>query len=105
MPPRTTRLRRRGRPRYASYVADRGYQEWVRSQGCVIGTGCLGVVQAHHVDTRGHGGHDRKNLAGLCVGHHDELHTSGRVSFARKHGVNLTAIAETLWRDYQRGSE
>lgn len=106
LPPRTTRLRRRGRPRYASYVADRGYQAWVRAHPCVIGTGCEGRIEAAHVTSRGAGGQDENNLTPMCHRHHAMQHTMGLVSFGERFEVNLRAIAETLWRDYtERGSE
>lgn len=99
---RTSRLRRRGRPRYRSYVADKPYQAWIRSLPCVIAGKheCKGVIQCCHLKTRGSSGKDAANVFPGCVAAHDEQGHS-IVSFERKYRVHLRAIARELWNTYQ----
>ena len=100
-------LRRRGRPRYRSYVADKPYQDWVRAHPCVIGKDCEGRIEAAHVTSRGAGGQDENNLTPMCHRHHAMQHTMGLVSFGERFEVNLRATAERLWAEFvtERGSE
>ena len=96
---RTARLRPKGGSRFKG-KRDDAYRMFVRSQPCLIGIFCLGVVEAHHVKTRGAGGADRDNLLALCGRHHSEWHTIGRRSFERRWGLDAAAEAVELGQRY-----
>ncbi len=51
----------------------------------------------HHVKTRGSGGKDERNVAKLCMGHHSEIHTIGRKTFAEKYDIDLAWEAKVIW--------
>ena len=50
------------------------------------GRGVDGIVEAHHVETRGAGGSDLKAIP-LCRKHHSEIHMVGVDTFAKRHGM------------------
>ena len=89
---RKTPLKKRGKgKRFASYVPNKDYQDFVRSKGCVVAHTRQGEWQYHsgavefdHITTRGAGGQDEGNGWGLCAEHHVERHTLGLKSFAAK---------------------
>jgi hypothetical protein len=56
-------------------------------------------VEAHHVKSKGAGGHDRAAI-GLCTDHHREGHNRGWVTFQAKYGVDLVAVAAALSQRY-----
>ena len=71
----------------------------VRALPCYIAgamfDGCLGVVHAHHVKTKGAFGSDRQCIP-LCSIHHNETHRRGVKSFAAKYGIDYEkAVRET----------
>ena len=70
---------------------------WIRSLRCVVGLGCCGRVEAHHVRVRGSRATDRL-VAPACYRHHHEM-TPAQV--ATLYGVDWLFAAkcyETEWR-------
>ena len=70
---------------------------YIRTLPCTVchRYGC----EPHHVKTRGSGGKDWNpdgsgNLVPLCPGHHREIHTIGRLTFAEKYKLDLPAKAK-----------
>ena len=53
--------------------------------------GCLGMVHAHHVKTKGAFGSDKQTIP-LCAIHHNEFHRSGVNTFARKYGLDYDKL-------------
>jgi hypothetical protein len=46
------------------------------------------AAHTHHKKTRGAGGADEEaNYIALCIFHHEEVHLIGKLSFARKYGL------------------
>lgn len=59
----------------------------------------MGVIEAHHVDSKGAGGGDEQ-VVPLCSAAHAEIHKIGRHTFRLKYGdINLEKIAAGLWKD------
>lgn len=83
-----------------------GHRQWVRRFLCAV-EGCNGLpIIAAHVrlgipkEDKGGTGmkpHDRWCVP-LCDAHHDEQHSIGEATFARKYGLDLIALAEQLQR-------
>ena len=103
---RKTPLKKRGKgKRFASYVPNKDYQDFVRAHGCWAiqdPNDCLGVVEFDHITTRGAGGQDEGNGWGLCAEHHVERHTLGLKSFAAKYDINPREIGTALWVAWER---
>lgn len=63
---------------------------------------CGGRVEAHHVRAGGNGGVglkcDDSRCVPLCSVAHKELHDKGHDTFERKYRLDLTGIAERLWK-------
>lgn len=103
-------LQRRKAPkmgtREETRVRSQGHLRWVRGFYCCVmgraGHECAGNIEAHHVKESMDGGMGVKPsdefAVPLCSLAHAELHTSGETSFQAKHGVDLLAVAATLWR-------
>ena len=78
------------------------HRSWVRKHACSV-RGCLGTpIEAAHVRIGTHAGVGRKPsdrwVISLCVFHHREQHEVGERSFARKHSIDLTSLAEEFAR-------
>ena len=125
---RRSRLKARGRARFrVSGKPDHEYRAWVRERGCVVqfdairlawnqavatpaewpvieAKRCGGRPEFAHVRSRGAGGTDREAVC-LCTTHHREQHRIGIQTFQAKYAVDLTAIADRLWRTHQEGAE
>lgn len=59
-------------------------------------------MQVAHVKSRGAGGGDHGNVVPLCAGAHNEQHTAGSKTFAKRWNVDLQAEADLLWLEYSR---
>lgn len=75
------------------------HRAWIRTLPCSV-VGCRGPSVCAHVRQNTGGGtgikpHDRWTVP-LCDNHHKEQHAIGHVSFDRKHGIDLRAIAIRL---------
>lgn len=71
--------------------------EWVRGHPCMI---CgEPSVAAHAAKTRGAGG-KKRHLVRLCPDHEDDFHEMGKLSFERRHDVDLELAAWKLWREW-----
>jgi hypothetical protein len=81
--------------RQARHAAAYGeHAVFVRTLPCAV---CLRrPVDAAHVRSRGAGG-TAADLVPLCREHHAEQHTVGIATFQRRHGLDLPALARTLW--------
>ena len=81
------------------------HDSFVRDAGCVVPECPRALKQmmvgthAHHVKSRGAGG-GYKDLVGLCLWHHDEIHKSGKRTFAERHGVDLASEAARLIQEH-----
>ena len=84
------RIKAKGRSRFPKRRCPE-YLAYIRTLPCVI-CGASGVDPAH-VRSRGAGGDDVGNTVPLCRECHDSQHTVGRVSFERKHRVDLALAA------------
>ncbi len=95
---RLKRLRRTNRTR----PGQPKHMKWVRGFKCCVDR-CDGwPVIFHHVRSAGEAGMGEKDDrygAPLCNDHHIELHQIGWRTFEAKHGLDLEALAEQLWRD------
>lgn len=68
-------------------ITDRRLLDSYHNKPCVICGKTEGTV-AHHVKTRGSAGNDvRDNLRALCVTHHQEVHSQGTLTFAKKYNL------------------
>jgi hypothetical protein len=60
--------------------------------------------EPHHVRSRGAGGTDfvghgsHGNLTPLCASCHRSLHSTGRRTFEKNHGIELASAAESYYR-------
>ena len=73
------------------------HRAFVRRHACVV-PGCDGrPTEFAHVKTRGSGGHDSSGIA-LCSQHHKEQHSIGILTFQRRYGLDLWAIAAEFTR-------
>jgi hypothetical protein len=67
-------------------IVDKELLAEFKNKPCAVGKNCLGDVVAHHIKTKGSGGHDvSKNLRALCVRHHTEIHAIGAYTFLLKY--------------------
>ena len=77
---------------------DPDHLDKVRALPCYLSgifEGCMGMVHAHHIQTKGAFGGDRQTMP-LCAIHHNETHLRGVRSFAKKYGVDYEkAVRET----------
>lgn len=74
-----------------------GHLAFVRDHACCV-PGCDGrPIEAAHVRNGTDGGLGMKPgdqwAISLCSSHHREQHQTGEVSFARRHGIDLLALA------------
>ena len=81
-------------------VVDMGFREWIRTRDCVVVMCQNPALCAHLPRVRRHG--DKENCLPVCDAHHKEQHDMGRWSWALKHGLDLTGLAQTYWRRYQQ---
>lgn len=83
------------------FAAERvpAYLAWIKTLPCVIGHGCGGVIDPHHV--RGRKVNDVGTVVSLCRVHHEEFHAHGRHTFDRKYGVCLVDEAQWLATQYE----
>jgi len=51
---------------------------------------------AHHVKHVKNGGRDHGNLVPLCLQHHTEIHSIGRLTFGEKYDIVLEEIARSI---------
>jgi hypothetical protein len=74
------------------------HQAFVRRHSCSIPGCARGMIEFHHVLTRGarHGDEYGVSLCGGPDGHHAEFHRLGIQSFQRKYTIDLLAIAEAF---------
>ena len=81
---------------------DTPYTEFIKTQPCLIGVGCIGQIINHHTKTKGSGGSDREQVP-LCGGrHHPEVHTIGRDTFQKKYNINFGEEIKRLNALYER---
>jgi hypothetical protein len=94
------------------------YADWIRQRVCIVEgsvwhhyqvyqrvPGPAYWTEAAHVRSRGAGGRAEGNLVPLCVMHHREQHEDGIQSFQARYGLDLRAIAASLWATYQAQTE
>ena len=75
-----------------------GHCTWVKQFGCTVqNQDCFGIIETHHVKTKGAGGGDEQVIP-LCTKHHKEWHDNGRKTFAKRYSINAEEIAAKLWR-------
>ena len=68
---------------------DLNYMAFIRTLKCLIGNEkCFGVMNAHHVISRGAGGSDYTCVP-LCYAHHREVHDRGTETFQKEHNVDF----------------
>jgi hypothetical protein len=78
------------------------HRRWVKSHGCCV-PGCNArEVEFAHLRSAANAGlaqkpHDIFGIS-LCRTHHDEQHRVGAVSFGRKYGIDLWALASEFAR-------
>lgn len=113
-PLRKTRVRpvnrkRRAKERLRAYGPP-ARRAWVASLPCGVHPVWHGLCDAGprdnaHIESGGAGRKaDSDTVIPLCRRHHETLHRVGRVSFERRYGVDLAALAaatELAWRDYE----
>lgn len=98
--------RRRRKKRAAAGLVYGPHYHWAKSSGpCLLagspGHTCTGPIDAHHVETVGHGGVDANNVVRLCRGAHRlselSVHRMGRNSFEAYWHVDLQYEASAVW--------
>lgn len=68
---------------------DEAKRAWIRSQPCIVGVGCVGVVQCCHLR---HGvNKDDRWMFPACAQHHTEHHSLGTRYFGLEYGLDLAA--------------
>lgn len=95
--------KRRRRPkaglREPSRVVCPQHLQWIRGNCCILADVrnhvCWGKIEAHHVTTRGAGGGDETAIP-VCSAAHRLVHDLGRMTFERRFGKDLAAIASGL---------
>ena len=82
------------------------YKAWIKTWPCFLWAlrECDGPIDPAHVQSRGAGGYDRKNLVPLCRKHHDEQE-HGTGSFQIKYRVDLTTVALRIDEAFVTGRE
>jgi hypothetical protein len=85
---------------------NRRHLDWIRTLPCCV-PGCQRPCIPHHVRTAANSGTALKppdtETVPLCHEHHQELHDKGRITFQRKHAVDLAEIA--AWCAAASGTE
>lgn len=69
---------------------------WIGSLPCCIPACRSTPIHRHHALTKGAHGDLPEHLVPLCWRHHARVHSEGRLTFQRRCGVDLVAIAERL---------
>lgn len=90
---RSTRVNRINKPRAEKRRAeDFGPCSRAARRGACAVPGCKSPPpqEPAHVRSRGAGGHDWKNVVGLCSKHHREQHDTGVATFAARFGSRST---------------
>lgn len=78
--------------------------EWYRHQFCVV-PGCdEGPCHVAHVKSRGAGG-TADDAVPMCAAHHGESHQIGILTFQKKHGLDLEALAHKYASEWERWSD
>lgn len=99
------RIKHRGRPRHADYVANQPYQDFVRGKGCAlryhVKHTCIGSAQFCHVKSRGAGGKDERNGVPLCAVGHDVQGKQGIQHLLNVYKYDMREHAEALWSEWQ----
>jgi len=80
---------------------DQAYLAWIRTLDCLVGKGCQGRTEPHHVKTKGAGGPDRGNTIPLCRLHHREWHDKGRIGWQMKYEIDAPKEAKLLEERYE----
>jgi hypothetical protein len=71
-------------------IVDKALTDFIKTLPCMA-CGRTSNIHAHHVTTRGAGGHDTpENLSPLCATHHTEIHKIGVVKFFTKYPMFKT---------------
>lgn len=80
---------------------DEDYLKYIRTLPCVVGdSGCCGDVVAHHTVAVGSGGSDYLSIP-VCVRHHiPGVHTEGKDTFQKHHGLCFDRIIIDLLIKY-----
>jgi hypothetical protein len=78
------------------------HRRWVRSHGCCVPDCNACEVEFAHLRSAANAGlaqkpHDIFGIS-LCRTHHDEQHRIGAISFGRKYGIDLWALASEFAR-------
>ena len=93
------------KPRRTAAIRCPGHKAYVKTYECALagkispsehGSACGGPLDPHHTKSVGSGGGD-DSLVPLCRFHHDLTHSKGLEWVLRVTGVDLKAMAETLW--------
>ena len=79
-------------------IIDKELIKTYQSKKCEV-CGCQYLVSAHHIKSRGAGGHDiKENLIALCIKHHAEVHTIGFHKFIHKYPHVKDVIIDLGWK-------
>lgn len=79
------------------------YKQYICEQPCLVSMGCEGMIEPHHVRSRGAGGKDEGNLVPLCTKHHVfGIHIIGKKTFEKMFDLDLDKEAKELWEKYRK---
>jgi len=87
-----------------SREVDKKHLAKIRKQPCLVrNEECFGNVVAHHTISVGAGGSD-KDTAPLCIRHHSEVHTIGKLTFQKKYKISFLEYIENERKNHNRSS-
>lgn len=66
--------------------------EYIRWLGCAVPDCRKTPCENHHVTSRAAGG-SYKDVIPLCEAHHSEIHAVGKITFAKRYGLDLVECA------------
>jgi len=91
----------KAKPRKAVPAAEKRHMGRVAAMGCLV---CCRPAEVHHVTSDGMKRITRTNqrVVGLCPDHHrtgrDSVENLSHAGFTKRHGIDLLARADELWR-------
>lgn len=96
-------------PKRSSRWRSISHCNFVRSHNCVV-PGCDGrPIEVAHVRNGSGAGMGQKpddfHTISLCQGHHDTQHQIGEISFAKRYGIDLHALADEFAKASPKSAE
>jgi hypothetical protein len=83
------------------------FKDWIKTKKCILqilnaNKDCYGLIDPHHIKSRGSGGKDDSNILPLCRRHHSEIEQIGKKTFSKKYNLDLDFYCKLYWNRYNQ---